>query len=391
MKIHEYQAKRLFAAYEIPVPQGGIAQTPQEAKNVAREIGHRVVVKAQVHAGGRGRAGGVHRASSPEEAERIAANLLGSRLVTPQTGPEGAPINAVLVEEALEPRHQLYLGLVIDSAQATPALMASEAGGTEIEEIAAQTPEKIIRSFVDPNLGGFRPFQARRVAFGLNLPLGQIKPATDIILALYRLFQEKDCSLAEINPLILTQDERLVALDAKLDFDDNALYRHPDIAALRDPGQENPLEVEAKSQGIQNYIKMEGDIGIVVNGAGLAMAVMDTLKAAGGSPANFLDIGTVNRYERVVHAFHILSADPQVKAVLVNIFGGMARADVIARGIVEAFKQRESKFPVVVRLAGTNVAEGERILAESGLNLIRAASLYEAAEKAIAAAAGKFF
>jgi len=385
MKIHEYQAKKLLAEYGIPIPKGKIARSPEEAKEIAQEIGGRVVIKAQVHAGGRGLAGGVKTAQSPEEAERIARELLGKRLVTHQTGPEGVPVGAILVEEALEAQRELYLGIVVDSLASRPVIMASEAGGMEIEEIAQKSPEKILKTYVDP-ASGLHPFQARELAFGLNLKGDGFKAATQIISNLYKLFQEKDCSLAEINPLIVTPDDRLISLDAKLNFDDNALFRHPEITELRDPSQEDPLEVKAKSMGIENYVKLDGDIGIVVNGAGLAMAVMDAIKQAGGRPANFLDIGTVNRPERVVNAFKILTADPNVKTVLVNIFGGMARVDVIATGIVEAFKQMEIKVPVVVRLKGTNLAEGERILAEAGLELIRASSFSEAIDKAVAVA-----
>ncbi|MCL0090201.1 ADP-forming succinate--CoA ligase subunit beta [Dehalococcoidia bacterium] len=391
MKIHEYQAKTLFAEFGIPVPKGGVAKTASEAREIAAELGGKVVLKAQVHAGGRGKAGGIKTAEFPDEAAKVAAGMLGRRLVTHQTGPEGAPVDAILVEEALDTRRELYLSIIIDSTTGMPMIIASEAGGMEIEELAGESPEKIIRTCIDPGMLEFQPFVARRIAFGLSLEVEQIRPAIALIFGLYRLFRARDCSLAEINPLVVTTDGRLLALDAKLDFDDNALYRHKDIAALRDTNQENPLEVDAKGKGIENYVKMDGDIGIVVNGAGLAMSVMDTLKLAGGSPANFLDIGTVNDPRRVVNAFRILSADPDVKSVLVNIFGGMARVDTIATGIVEAHKEMDIKSPVVVRLAGTNLAEGERILSESGLNLIRAKTFREAADKAVAAAAGNLW
>ncbi|MCL0036224.1 ADP-forming succinate--CoA ligase subunit beta [Dehalococcoidia bacterium] len=391
MKIHEYQAKTLFAEFGIPVPKGGVAKTASEAREIAAELGGKVVLKAQVHAGGRGKAGGIKTAESPEGVAKVAAGMLGRRLVTHQTGPEGAPVDAILVEEALDTRRELYLSIIINSATGTPVIIASEAGGMEIEELAGESPEKIIRTCIDPGMLEFQPFAARRIAFGLSLEAEQIRPAIALISGLYRLFRARDCSLAEINPLVVTTDGRLLALDAKLDFDDNALYRHKDIAALRDTDQENPLEVDAKSKGIENYIKLDGDIGIVVNGAGLAMSVMDALKLAGGSPANFLDIDTVNDPRRVVNAFRILSADPDVKSVLVNIFGGMARVDTIATGIVEAHKEMDIKSPVVVRLAGTNLAEGERILSESGLNLIRAKTFREAADKAVAAAAGNLW
>ena len=388
MKVHEHQAKSLFAEFGIPVPKGSVIKRPEEAKQIAAELGGKVVLKAQVHAGGRGKAGGI-KTTTAHEAAKVAAEMLGERLVTHQTGPEGVPVNALLVEEALDTERELYLGIVIDSTTGMPVIMASEAGGMDIEEIASTSPEKIIRTHIDPRMLDFQPFMGRQIAFGLNLKPDQIRPATALISGLYRLFRAKDCSLAEINPLVVTTDGRLLALDAKLNFDDNALYRHKDIAELRDTEQENPLEVEAKSKGIENYVKLDGDVGIVVNGAGLAMAVMDTLKLAGGSPANFLDIGTVNDPKRVVNAFRILSVDPHVKSVLVNIFGGMARVDTIAAGIVGAYKEMEIKAPVVVRLAGTNVAEGERILNESRLNLIRANTFREAADKAVAAAAGK--
>lgn len=385
MKIHEYQAKELLAQYGIPIPRGRVARTPAEAREIAAEIRGRVVLKAQVHAGGRGRAGGIKIASSPDEAQQIAQKMIGARLVTDQTSPEGVPVDAVLVEEAINAQRELYLGIVNDTAAGMPLMMASEAGGMEIEEIAQQNPESILRAYIDPALG-FRTFQARRLAFAMNLEGIQIIEASEIMSGLYNLYQAKDCTLAEINPLVLTPEGRLLALDAKLNFDDNALFRHRDIAELRDPEQEDRLEVEAKSMGVENYVKMDGNIGIVVNGAGLAMSVMDAIKLAGGEPANFLDIGVLNVPDRVVNAFKILTSDTKVKAVLVNIFGGLARVDVIATGIVEAFKQMAIDIPVVVRLAGTNVAEGERILAESGLNLIRAAELGEAAKKAVAAA-----
>lgn len=389
MKIHEYQAKNLLSAYGVPIPRGGVARTPAEARKIAADVGGEVVVKAQIHAGGRGKAGGIKTATSPAEAERVAATLLGSLLRTHQTGPEGVPVSAVLVEETVDSAREIYLGIVVDSTLATPLVMASEAAGMEIEEIAAQAPEKIIRCYTEPQTLEFRAFQARGLVFGLNLSPEQIRPATQIVSALYRLFVEKDCSLAEINPLAISTDGRLLAIDAKLNFDDNALYRHPDIAGLHDPEQENPLEVKAKSQDIVNYVKMEGDIGIVVNGAGLAMAVMDAIKHAGGKPANFLDIGTVNRSDRVVNAFKILTSDPSVKCILVNIFGGMARVDVIATGLVEAYRQIEIKVPVVARLKGTNAAEGEQIIAESGVKLIRADTFREAIETAVTEASSK--
>ncbi|HJX69797.1 MAG TPA: ADP-forming succinate--CoA ligase subunit beta, partial [Dehalococcoidia bacterium] len=297
MKIHEYQAKKLLSQYGIPVPRGGVARTGEDAERIAREIGGKVVIKAQVHAGGRGRAGGIKTAASPREAKQFATELIGKNLVTHQTGAQGVPIGSVLVEEAVEAERELYVGVVVDSIVQMPAIMASEAGGMEIEEIAQRSPEKILRSYVEP-ARGFSPYQARELAFGMNLKGEQFKSAVGLIPSLYRLFKEKDCSLTEINPLVVTTDGRLLALDAKVNIDDNALFRHPEIVELRDPSQEDPLEVDAKSKGIENYVKLAGNIGIIVNGAGLAMAVMDTLKLAGGEPANFLDIGTINRSDR---------------------------------------------------------------------------------------------
>ncbi|MFC1944853.1 ADP-forming succinate--CoA ligase subunit beta [Chloroflexota bacterium] len=385
MKVHEYQAKELLAEFGIPVPRGGVARTAAEARTLATRIGGRVAVKAQVYAGGRGKAGGIKIAESPNEAQRIAAGLLGGNLVTHQTSPEGLPVDAVLVEEVISCERELYLGIVIDAGKAVPVVMASEFGGVDIEEIAEKTPDKILKTYIDPMLG-LHPFQARGLAFGLNLEPMPARPAAELIRNLYGLFEAKDCSLAEINPLIIASDGRVVALDAKLNFDDNALYRHQDIAEMRDRAQENPLEVEAEDKGINNYVKLEGNIGCVVNGAGLAMAVMDSIKLAGGWPANFLDIGTRSDPDLMVSAFKLLNSDPDVKVVLINIFGGMARVDVIATGIAKAFSQMDIEVPVVTRLEGTNLAEGESILAQSGVSLIRAATVGEAAEKAVAAA-----
>lgn len=386
MRIHEYHAKALLSKYGIPVPKGGVAGGGEEAERIAREIGGRVVVKAQIHAGGRGRAGGIETTESPEEAKQVSEELIGKNLVTHQTGPQGLPINSVLVEEAVEAEHELYLGVLVDSTTRMPVIMASEAGGIEIEEIARRSPKKILRSYVEPGRG-FSPFQARELAFGMNIEGEQFKSAVALIYGLYQFFKEKDCSLVEINPLVVATDGRLLAIDAKVNIDDNALFRHPEIVELRDPSQEDPLEVDAKSKGIENYVRLEGNIGIIVNGAGLAMAVMDTLKLISGEPANFLDIGTVNRSDRVVNAFRVLSSDPNVKVVLVNIFGGMARVDIIAAGLVEAVKELGKRMPpVVVRLAGTNAAAGERILTDSGIEFIKAATFWEAAEKAVAMA-----
>ncbi len=384
MKVHEYQAKQLLAEFGIPVPRGRVARTAAEARKIAADLAGRVVIKAQVHAGGRGKAGGIKTVSSPDEAEQAAERMIGSRLVTHQTSPQGVPVSAVLVEEAINIERELYLSVVIDNAAGMVVIMASEAGGMDIEEIAGTTPEKILKAHIDPALG-VHPFRARRLAFDLNLAPAQIRPATEIISNLYRLFEAKDCSLAEINPLAITSDGSVLAADAKLNFDDNASFRQRPVADLRDTEQEDPLEVDAKSRGIENYVKLDGNIGCIVNGAGLAMAVLDLLKQVGGGAANFLDIGTLNDPDRVVQAFRILTSDPDVKAVLVNIFGGMARVDIIAQGIVAAANQMAIEVPVVVRLAGTNVEEGERILNESGLDLIRAYSMQEAAQKAVEA------
>ena len=383
MKVHEYQAKEIFARYGIPVPRGGVAASAAEAKEVASGIGDKVVVKAQVYAGGRGKAGGVKTASSPQEAEQIADQILGMRLVTHQTGPEGVPVNQVLVEEAAPIERELYLSIVIDTAARMPVIMASEAGGMDIEEVAAKTPEKILKAYVDP-VSGFQSFLGRRVAFGLNLAPDQIRPATQLIGNLFKVFQENDCSLVEINPLIVTKDGRLLALDAKLNIDDNSLFRHRESAELRDPTQEDALELEAQHHNI-SYIKLDGDVGCVVNGAGLAMATMDIIKLVGAEPANFLDVGGGASEEMVVKAFTIMFSDPKVKAALVNIFGGILRCDVVARGMIEAVNNAKVKVPMVVRMRGTNVDEGMRLLGESGLPVILAKDLTEAAEKVVAA------
>jgi succinyl-CoA synthetase beta subunit len=387
VKIHEYQAKALMAQYGIPVPRGKVASTPAEARDIAAEIGRKVVIKAQVYAGGRGKVGGIKTVNSPEEAEKAASQLIGTRLVTHQTGPEGAPVSKILVEEASDVARELYLSILIDGTSRLPVMMSSEAGGMDIEEVAHSAPEKIFRSDIDPAIG-FQPFQGRKLAYGMNLDGGQIGEATLLMTNLYKLFIDKDCSLAEINPLVVTADEKLLALDAKLNFDDNALYRHKDIQELQDKEQEEPLEIQARDWGINNYVKMDGDIGCMVNGAGLAMAVNDLIQYCGGRAANFLDIGTFNNTDRVVNSFKMFIADPRIKAVLVNIFGGMARVDVIAKGIVEAYQQMNIPFPVVIRLAGTNLEEGQHILAESGISFIQAKDFYDVANKAVKAAKG---
>ena len=385
MKIHEYQAKQLLAGYGVPVPPGHVAATPDEAREAARAIDKPVVVKAQVHAGGRGKGGGIKTAATPEEAERVAGEIIGMQLVTPQTGPEGKLVRRVLVEEQTDVERELYLSVLIDGASGRPTMIASAAGGVEIEQVAAENPDAIHRIAIDP-AAGFQPHDGRELAFALGLDGDQLRPAVALMTALYRAFVEKDCSLAEINPLVVTSDGQVIALDAKVNFDDNAVFRHEDVAAMRDAEEEDPREVEAKELGIDNYVKLDGNIGCVVNGAGLAMATMDSIKFAGGAPANFLDIGTVNDASRVVNAFRIITADPAVKAVLINIFGGMARVDIIAQGVVDAHTELGVELPVVVRLAGTNLEEGERILSESGLPVIRASDLGEAAKQAVAAA-----
>jgi len=385
MKIHEYQAKQIMSEYGVPVPKGRVAATPQEARQIAQELGVPVVIKAQIHAGGRGKGGGIKLADTPAEAEDAASQIIGMRLVTHQTGPEGRIVKRVLVEEQVQAQRELYLGIVIDSGSGRPVVMASEAGGVDIEQVAAASPEKIHKAFVDP-FAGFQPYLGRQLAFATGLTGDLLRPAVQLMTALYRAFTAKDASLAEINPLVVTSDNRLLALDAKMNIDDNALFRHSEIVDLRDRDEEDPLELQAQELGIGSYVKLTGNIGCVVNGAGLAMATMDAIKQAGGDPANFLDIGTVNDVSRVVNAFKILTADPSVKAILINIFGGMARVDVIAQGVVDAHKEMKMGVPVVVRLAGTNVAQGERILEDAALPLIRAIGLGEAAQKAVKAA-----
>ena len=385
MKIHEYQAKAILSEFGIPVPKGGVASTPQEAARIAGELGGSVVVKAQVHAGGRGLAGGVKVVSSPQEAEEAAGGLLGKRLVTHQTGPDGVPVNQALLEEPAQISKEYYLAVVIDSASRGPVVMASEAGGMDIEEVAATTPEKILRANVDMVVG-LQPHQCRYLAYGMNLPADLIRPASALIANLYRLFEAKDCSLAEINPLALTADGQLVALDAKLDFEDDALSRHADVQALRDTEQEDPLELEASKFDI-SYVKLDGDVGCMVNGAGLAMATMDSITMAEAMPANFLDVGGGASEEQVAQAFRLLLSDPQVKRILVNVFGGILRCDVAARGIVQASEETEARVPIVVRMLGTNADEGKEILAESNLEISLVNDLNEAAAAIRAASA----
>ncbi len=386
MKVHEYQAKELFKQYGIPVPRGRVAETPEEAKKVAEELGGNLfVVKAQVHAGGRGKAGGVKLAKSVDEVYEIAKKMIGMKLVTHQTGPEGKLVRKVLVEEGLNIEKEFYVGMVIDRQTECPVMMVSSEGGVEIEEVAKKSPEKILKAFIDPALG-MMPFYARQLAFGLGFTGDVFKKAVKFMTSLYRLFIEKDASLAEINPLVLTKEGDLIALDAKINFDDNALYRHPDVAELRDIHEEDPLEVEASKYDL-NYIRLDGNIGCMVNGAGLAMATMDIIKLYGGEPANFLDVGGAASAERVENAFRILLSDPNVKAVLVNIFGGIVRCDRVANGIAQAAKNLDVKVPIVVRLEGTNSKEGMEILNNSGLSFITAVGMADAAEK-VAKAAG---
>ncbi len=384
MKIHEYQAKAILAGFGVPVPRGRVASTPSEAAAIARELGGTVVVKAQIHAGGRGKGGGVKLAKSPEEVQQVASRILGMMLKTHQTGPEGQKVKRVLVEEGMDIRQELYLGIVMDRRMGLPVIMASSAGGVEIEEVARTRPDAIVKVHVDPATG-VQGFHARKLAFGLGLKGDLLKAASDFVSKLYRAFEAKDCSLAEINPLVVTGDGRLLALDAKMNFDDNALSRHPEIQALRDLDEESPLEVEASRFNL-NYIKLDGNVGCMVNGAGLAMATMDIIKLAGGEPANFLDVGGGASAEQIENAFRILISDQNVRAVLINIFGGILRCDRLAEGVIKAVKTLGVKLPIVIRMEGTNVELGKRMLTESGLNFITADGMKDAAEKAVRSA-----
>jgi succinyl-CoA synthetase beta subunit len=385
MKIHEYQGKELLRRYGVPVPRGIVARSPEEAYHAAKELATSVVVvKAQIHAGGRGKGGGVKLARSAEEAQEIASKMLGMKLVTHQTGPEGREVRVLLVEEGLPIDKEFYLGIVLDRASGRPVFMASSAGGMDIEEVAASTPEKILKETIDPAVG-FRPYQARKLAFGLGLPAELINQAAKFMQSLYTAYEQLDASLMEINPFLLTKDKRLIALDAKVNFDDIAMFRHKEFADLRDLNEEEPLEIEASKFDL-NYIKLDGNIACMVNGAGLAMATMDIIKLAGGEPANFLDVGGGASQERVAAAFRILLADENVRAVLINIFGGIVRTDMVARGVIEAAKQIGVKVPIVVRLEGTNVEEGRRLIAESGMNFTVASGMKDAAEKVVALA-----
>ena len=383
MKIHEYQAKLILSDYGVRVPRGGMASNGAEAGRIAHDLGGSVVVKAQIHAGGRGKGGGVRRAGSADEVEKIASEMIGMRLVTHQTGPEGRIVRRVLVEEVLEVERELYLGVVIDRSARRPVVMASSSGGVSIEGVAAERPESILKEHVHPSLG-VQPFQARRLAFGLGFDRSLINDVVSLILALYRVFEDNDASLAEINPFVVTRAGRVCALDAKMSLDDNALDRHEDLAKLRDLNEEEPLEIEAVRHGL-SYIKLDGNIGCMVNGAGLAMATMDIIKLAGGTPANFLDVGGGASSEQVTHAFRILLSDAKVRAILINIFGGIMRCDVVARGSVAAVRAVGVNVPVVIRLEGTKVEEGRQIIRESGLAFIVADSMKDAADKVVVA------
>ena len=385
MKVHEYQGKEILARFGVAVPRGIVVTEADEARAAAEKLGGRVVVKAQIHAGGRGKGGGVKLAGSPDEAMEMARQILGMRLVTKQTGAEGRIVGKVLIEEALPIDRELYLGIVLDRSAGFPVMMASRFGGMEIEEVAAENPDAILKAHFDPDVG-LHPYLARKLAFGLGLESATFKAGLKFMAGLARAYAETDASLAEINPLVTTTDGRVIALDAKIGFDDNALFRHADILEMRDTAEEEPLEVQASEYDL-NYIKLDGTIGCMVNGAGLAMATMDIIKHYGGEPANFLDVGGGASQERVAAAFRILLSDPNVEAVLINIFGGIVRCDMIARGVIEAAKEVDLKVPLVVRLEGTNVDEGRRLLEESGLDLTVGDGMADAAEKVVAAAA----
>jgi succinyl-CoA synthetase beta subunit len=382
MKVHEYQAKALLREFGVAVPKGDVADTPAQAKEIAARLGGKVVVKAQIHAGGRGKGGGIKLADDPAGAETAATQILGMMLKTPQTPPEGIKVRKALVEEASAIDRELYLSMTLDRARGTHVVLASQAGGMDIEEVAAATPEKIFHEWAHPAIG-LGDFQARRLAFGLGLGGDQFKQGVALIKALFALYLAKDCSLVEINPLVVTRDGRVFALDAKLNFDDNALFRHKELVELRDIHEEDPLDVEASKFGL-NYIKLEGNVGCMVNGAGLAMATMDIVKLAGGEPANFLDVGGGASPEQIENAFRILSSDPSVKAVFINVFGGILRVDRLAEGIIGAVKKLGLKLPVVLRAEGTNVELGKKMLAESGLALTMAEDMGDGAKKAVA-------
>ena len=386
MKIHEYQAKQILSHYGVDVPRGEIIEQAEAARDVATRLGGgTVVVKAQIHAGGRGKGGGVNLAHNPDEAVKIASRILGMTLITHQTGPEGRLVRRVLIEEGLDVARELYLGLVIDRATGQPVFMASTEGGVEIELVAAEHPERILKETIDPAVG-FQPFQARKLAVGLGLDAARVSQAVNFFSSLYRSFEGTDASLAEINPFVVTKDGRLLALDAKMNFDDNALFRHGDIRVMRDLDEEDPLEVKASEYKL-NYIRLDGNVGCMVNGAGLAMATMDIIQYAGGRPANFLDVGGGANEEQVRRGFEIILGDPNVRAVLINIFGGIMRCDIVANGVIAAVRGLRIQVPVVVRLEGTNVELGQKILKDSGLNFAVANGMKDAAEKVVALAA----
>jgi len=383
MKIHEYQAKQILSRYGVKIPEGKVANNPPEAFEIARNLGGTVAVKAQIHAGGRGKGGGIKIAKNPEEAKEMASKLIGSKLVTPQTGDEGRVVQRVLIEEGLNIQREFYLGIVIDRSQQKLVFMASREGGVEIEEVARTSPDLILKETIQPGIG-WQSFQARKIAFGLGLNAKTVGKASGLMSALYRAFEETDASMVEVNPLVLTEEGELYALDAKMSFDDNALDRHPEIVEMRDLSEEDPTEIEASRHRL-SYIKLDGDVGCMVNGAGLAMATMDIIKMAGGSPANFLDVGGGANLEQVKNAFRILLLDENLKAVLINIFGGIVRCDVVAEGVVQAVKEEGVKVPVVVRLEGTNVEKGREILKDSGLDFLVATDMADAARKVVQA------
>jgi succinyl-CoA synthetase beta subunit len=381
MKIHEYQAKAILAQFNVPVPRGQVASSTAEAASAAKAIGGSVVVKAQIHAGGRGKGGGVKVARNADEAATIADKILGMTLITHQTGPEGRVVHRLLIEETLPIERELYLGIVLDRVQGKPVFMASSAGGMDIEEVAAKTPELILKETIEPGLG-LTPFQARKLVFGMGVPAASANGAAAAMMALAKAYEAVDASLAEINPFILTKDGKVYALDAKITLDDNALYRHKDLVELRDLNEEDPLEVEASKHGL-NYIKLDGNVGCMVNGAGLAMATMDIIQYAGGMPANFLDVGGGASAEQVKNAFRILLSDANVKAVLINIFGGILRCDTLATGVVAAARDLNIQVPIVVRMEGTNVELGRKILTDSGFNFTVADDMRDAADKVV--------
>jgi len=386
MKIHEYQAKEILRRYNVAVPEGKVADTPEKAKSIAEELGGgTVVVKAQIHAGGRGKGGGVKLAKNPDEAQKLADEIIGMNLVTHQTGPEGKKVNQVLIEQGVDIERELYAGLVLDRAVGRTAFMVSTEGGVEIEKVAAENPEKILKEWIDPAVG-FRPFQARRLAYGLGLEGTQVKSAVKFFMGLNKVYEESDASLAEINPLVVTKQGNVLALDAKINFDDNAMYRHKDIQEYRDLSEEAPSEVEASKYGL-NYIKLDGNVGCMVNGAGLAMATMDIIKHTGGEPANFLDVGGSASAETVKAGFEIIMQDKNVQAVLINIFGGIVRCDRVAQGIIDALSDLDVEMPVVVRLEGTNAEEAAELLEQSSLEFVVAKDLKDAAKKSVAAVA----